>query len=260
MNVFEEGIPTFIENWPMALRKLSMPSFDIPLNQKEALALGSNISELNVMFPPPAGQDISGITKRIDYKIKHDIKGSAFVKLGSRSPKDSWRGHKHGFRVNSGAEAIELLTDCSERIADDLLNAIACNYIPRIWVRRWVDIPRWTEFRCFVYKGELIGISQYFYGEYFPEIAEYHDNIKTSIHKYFEGFVKPACHLDTVIFDVNITAHNSCSHLIEINPFSQFTDFCLYNDCRVNSGEMNPPDFDKFDRSIRYVKEPIIKE
>jgi hypothetical protein len=263
MNLFKESIPTFIESWPMALRELSMKSFDVPLNHREVCALGSNIIELFEFFPKPAGQDISDITKRIDYAIKNGIKGSAFVKLGSRSPKDSWYGHKHGFKVNGGAGAIKLLTDVSERIMEDLLESIRNDYIPRIWVRQWVDIPKWSEFRCFVYKGELIGISQYFYNEYFEEIDNHINWIKDSIVNIYHETIKPACHLDTYIYDVYFDKLNMIScviRLIEINPFIDFTDFCLYNDCRIGGGSMSPPDFSKFDRGIRYVKEPIIND
>ncbi|MGH9631898.1 MAG: hypothetical protein ACRD7E_26635 [Bryobacteraceae bacterium] len=239
MSYFEEVKLTYLESWPAALSDLSIPQVEVQLTLEEASALGSNIIELFEAFGEPAGRDISGIRERVDRAIRQFPNG-AFVRLGSRSPKDSWRGLREGFRCCDGEKAVGLLTDCSERIADDLQLAIAENYKPRIFVREWQDIPEWSEFRCFMKDRRLVGISQYNYlkKRCFPEIEVQADYLRMAIEDFFERF-RTACHLDTVIFDVFIKQQvcllaktvGSCFwqvKLIEINPFFDLTDPCLF--------------------------------
>jgi len=265
--------PTYLENWPEKLHKLSIRSIDIPLTIDDAIALGSNIIELKETFASygPLTQPVGHIGKALYEAFKQFPKG-AFVRLGSRSPKDRLYNSDIGYPCKNYKQALSVLLSCSERIADDLHLAINNNYKPHIWVRQWVDIPKWTEFRCFVHRGELIGISQYFYNEYFPDIEQHHAWIERALKFCFKNAIKPACHLDTYIFDIFLSNVHQLKRpakgrgtgmvdiiLIEINPFIDVTDFCLYNDCR-KGGIMSPPDFSKFDRGIRYVKEPINKQ
>lgn len=232
MSYFERVSPTYLENWPAELKRLSFAQVDIPLTISEAKSLGSNISELFEMFDPPPGQDISGIRHRLDEALEKFPKGG-FVRLGSRSAKDAWHAPVH---VTTGAEAIERLCDCSERISDDLLLAVIANYQPHIFVREWVTIPEWSEFRCFMRGRKLAGISQYNYlhGEHFPEIEEQHNLIAWMIGEWFPIF-RDASHLDDVVFDVYIKQRQKTNEveseikLIEINPYFEMTDPCLFD-------------------------------
>ena len=248
MSHFFENIlkPTFIENWPNSLKKLSIPGVSIPLSMKQAKALGSNIAEFGEDFGEK--QDISWLETELDDIIKTFPNG-AFVRLGSRSPKDSYIGYKKGFKVTSGKEAVEILTDCSERIYDDLQMAIAHNYNPHIWIREWIDIPEWTEFRCFMKQRKLIGISQYQYFDIYPEIKDEKENIEWAIKIFFSSFFVQACHLDDVVFDVFIKKIPTSEELtnvwevklLEINPFCVLTDPCMFewkhenNDLTINT-------------------------
>lgn len=262
MNKYWDTVrPTYIENWPIALRNLSMSSYGIELSINQAKSLGLHIWEFGETFADyrlskqTAMRVYVRLMNNIDFAI-HSVANGVFVKLGSRSPKDRYNRNEVSDKCMNAKNAIDVLTGGSERISDDLHLAIHHNYKPYIWIREWVDMPKWAEFRCFVYKGELVGISQYFYDEHFRELSLNSSLIKAEIVYYFFNCVKPACHLDTYIFDVY--AKNPLKlQLIEINPFIDLTDFCLFNDCRK---EMSLPDFDKFDGGFRYVKEPITKE
>ena len=259
--------PTYIENWPAELRKLSMKSIDIPLSIDEANMLGVNMIELNEIFIDSKIEVPRKATFRnVISKLKdafQDMPNGAFVKLGSRSPKDRLYYRDIGNPCKNADDALKILLGCSERICDDLYLAVTKEYCPHIWIREWVNIPKWAEFRCFVYKNKLLGISQYFYDEYFPEIINNDEWIKALIKKFYSDYFKSACHLDTVIFDVYLEQLRIVEefkvNLIEINPFIESTDFCLHNDCR-KEGVMSPPDFSKFDGGFRYVKEPILDE
>lgn len=295
MNYFDCVKPTYIENWSSELYQLSLAQVDVPLTLEEARALGRNIIELGETFvqrtpeqemhemkaidwanaairhklgngpdpgpevkfpafvpgPPP---DISDIRSRVAEAVSRFPNG-AFVRLGSRSPKDAWSAHgPTGMKVLPGEDPLRFLLDCSERVSDDLQLALANAYAPHIWVRQWVDIPAWSEFRCFMREQHLVGISQYDYlgKKVHAEIAQYADTIEWAIKNFFLDFHR-ACKnfLDDVVFDVFVKIRERKTpmveritevKLLEINPFGNMTDPCLHN--------WNKPD--EFDGSLRY--------
>jgi len=247
--------PTYIENWPAALCRLSLAQADVPLTGPETRALGAGIAEWGGMadFGSHDPALLATVEARVDAAVRRFPRG-AFVRLGSRSPKDSWVGAREGFRCEDGAKAIQLLTDASERVAEDLALALRRHYLPHIFVREWVDIPPWAEFRCFMRQRRLVGISQYQYleGAVFPEIAKWASGIEWAIRDgWFPGFLA-ASHLADVVFDVFVRRRGRGSEsewevrLVEINPFYEWTDPCLF-DWR-GGGD--------FDGTFRYQKVP----
>jgi len=225
--------PTYIENWEPSLYSLSIASIDIPLDDDAPKRLGSNIIEYGESFGPI--QDIADIRAKVAaavYKMPH----GAFIRLGSRSPKDAWSMHEHGAKIAAGQDPLRFMLDCSERIYEDLSLAIQENYTPHIWVREWREIPRWAEFRCFMQDRKLVGISQYNYlnREEFPEIDAEYDMFGWCIQEFFKLFLKTTTMRD-IIFDVYINVVNTSPHvrcgevkLLEINPFFELTDPCLF--------------------------------
>lgn len=283
MNYFAQVKPTYIENWPARLAKLSIEQWAIPLTLDEAAALGTNIMELGEGFMPrPPGysealsraqtwiqnamlgrpnegpqptvpelkwerQDISGIRRKVAEGLSYFPDG-AFIRLGSRSPKDSWYGITKGFKVTTQEEALRILLDCSERVADDLHLALAEQYPPHIFLRQWVNIEPWAEFRCFMRGRKLIGISQYQYNEFFPQINEDSAGIYWAIGNFFQDEFRDAAHLNDVVFDVFLRKNHMHYdvRLLEINPYGEWTDPCLYDWMKPNL----------FDGGMRWVREP----
>lgn len=230
---FEMVSPTYIENWPNALKRLSIPSADVPLTLEETAALGSNIVELFELFDGPPAQDITSITKRLGEAISRFPRG-AFVRLGSRSPKDTFS--EESPRSFTAHSALDRLLGASERVAEDLLLALSEGYAPHIWVRQWVDIEPWAEFRCFMEGHRLAGISQYDYNRKFPELTpELLNTIFWLIDRFYNERFKQATHVVPVVFDVFVVgrSHGTETHwdvkLLEINPFCEMTDPCLFD-------------------------------
>jgi hypothetical protein len=238
MSYFDEVWKTYLENWPLSLQSLTIPQVDIPLTLAEAQALGSNIIDYGETFGPI--QDISSLREKIATGLAL-LDNKAFVRLGSRSPKDSWLGMKEGFKVTTQEKALQLLCDCSERVADDLRLAIYHGYAPHIFLRQWVDLPKWSELRCFMKR-------QYFYKEYFPELQVAPETIFGAVTDFFDKKFKHACHLDDVVFDVFV-ANEYYVRLLEINPFGPYTDPCLYS--------WKAPE--RFDGSFKWNKEQPTK-
>lgn len=254
MNYFDLIKPTFIENWPAQLCNLSIAQVDIPLSLRDTNRLQGEIEHVwhaleNKLYYTP---DVfaSSLIKQLDYAINKFPNG-AFIRLGSRSPKDSILFCETQGLVKNGVDAISLLTHFSERVWEDLYIAIKNNYAAHIFVREWQEIKPWSEFRCFMKNRRLVGISQYDYHQgYMPEIDKYKNSIRFAIDHFFKQF-KKVCHLDDVVFDVYIKQHpcpqNELSwevRLLELNPLMETTDPCQF-DWR-NGGD--------FDGSFRYIK------
>lgn len=242
---------TYIENWPPALHQMSIPSYGFGLTNEMARAFGSMMGEYGGGFdisdlgPDKAKEMMISLANTIGGCIKSRCNGRAFVRLGSRSPKDCWippsAGDISKGIVKSGEEAMRRLTADSERLYTDLQTALAMSYQPWIWVREWVDMEPWQEFRCFMKDRKLIGISQYDYnlGRQ-EEIVENADGIEKAIKEFFQGFSE-ACHMDSVVFDVFLRPTDGGFEvkLLEINPFYWGTDPCLFTclaDAEENGG------------------------
>jgi hypothetical protein len=285
---WEISKPTFIENWPVDLFNLSIPTAILMLDDREARTLGSYITELGEAFDnvPEEHETIKKfLVDKLDIFVKRYPHG-AFVRLGSRSPKDAlyWGCRPTDSpdgRVRSGEEAFWRLTACSERIYDDLQMQLAMHYDPRIVVRQWIDLPEWTEFRCFQRDGQLIGISQYYHRGVYSELETDAAALKWAIQQFHEKLFKPVTaltHLRDVIFDVfvkkagggepsgvchcgaTMDGHSVYDNhapvdnplpvrwevkLLEINPFFNMTDPCLF--------DWNRPE--DFAGQLRYRKE-----
>jgi hypothetical protein len=248
VNFWDASRPTYIENWNPALYALTMAQVDVPLTVDEAKRLGTNITEFGSIFCEQFAMqvsDISDIRARVAAAVDAMPNG-AFVRLGSRSPKDSWLGHVDGFRVMPGSDPLRFMLDASERIYEDLLLAIQHDYPPHIWGRQWITIPPWSEFRCFMQGRKLVGISQYNYlqGAVFREIVRDHDAIQWVIGDQFFPSFRDASHLDDVVFDVWVKTHTMRDNtriwevkLVEINPFGPLTDPCLFAWSRPLDGQ-----------------------
>jgi len=108
---FETVKPTYIENWPAGLVNHSVATAHFPLAPGQVRALiAFNYMTLEDGRIPTEEEKLA--LKELEAVVQKYIvqfpKG-AFVRLGSRSPKDSWLGHREGFRCTSGAYALKLL-------------------------------------------------------------------------------------------------------------------------------------------------------
>ncbi len=247
---FKQVFPTYIENWPESLRQLSIPQCDIVLDSDEVEFLKEaclKFSQDNRVVHAP---ELSNLRNRLKDAIAQ-FPGGAFIRLGSRSPKDSFVALWNGLRINDPIGALVMMVSGSKRILKDLILARMCLYTPHIFIRKWIDIPPWSEFRCFMRSRILVGISQYVADDtpMYPEIVDHAPEIEASIHKLFQEF-RQASHLDDVVFDIFVkvdytkSTQNFEAHLLEINPFFFKTDSCLFR--------WQKPD--EFDGSFRYLR------
>lgn len=241
--------PTYIENWPAALAELSVPQSGVELTRSDVQMLGAAQEDYFELWEKPDGIDLESIRNRIDRAISEvrvpGVTSGVFVRLGSRSPKDSWwpwrddnvdgfRGGDWPWPLRTADDCLGVLLGASERVNDDLLLAYNTGYTPWIFVRQWEDIPKWAEFRCFMRDGELVGVSQYLHDRPYQEVIQRHELFAAAIDRFFTESFRPACHMDTCVFDVWVKvttkgggATKVSVRLLEINPFFRLTDPCL---------------------------------
>lgn len=233
---FAQVCPTYIENWSDALVALSIAQTDIPLGAAEARALLARNNGATNSHTHDSQQSVEKVVEKLGAALRHYPEG-VFVRLGSRSGKDSRFAAQHGLRIFHPHAALRMLTEGSRRVAFDLRLAARFDYAPHIFVRRWCEIARWAEFRCFMKNRRLVGISQYDCKNlgHCTEIAANAARIRAVIEKFFEK-LQPASHLDDVIFDVFLSREEGSPggddfnvRLLELNPFIPQTDACLFD-------------------------------
>ncbi len=207
---------TFINKWPNDLAKLSMPTKLIAFPW----------DGLDDMLEPGEARHSALVecAKEIDAAIgwkRH------FPRLNSRSPKDAvWPFEK--LAILSGKDVIDTFGR-SERILDDLcyfrrIKDISTAYI---CLREWqYGLRQSEEYRCFVKEGELIAVTAYDYSSA-PNITDdAAKQLRGRIDSWFKETLKPALHMETVVFDV-WAKYDGTFLLIEINPYG-LSDPCFF--------------------------------
>jgi len=174
---------------------------------------------------------LSELTRTLDEALRGFAHG-AFVRLGSRSPKDTPIGLATGCRATTGLEAIRLLTAGSRRIAFDLRQCLRYRYRPWLFLRAWQEIDGYAELRCFWLGGRLAGVSQYHHRCPLPQptrgwlIA----GAGHAIARFLPRF-RAAWGAHASVFDLWLSpvAPDGRATLIEINPCGASTDPCLFS-------------------------------
>lgn len=156
---FEAARHTFIDAWPQRWRVLAPKQELVSLNWEEMNALGRQISQFGHWFSPAPANCLLNVARRLDAAIER-VNRASFIRLTSRSPKDSLYAQRHGMRVASGVQALALITEGSERCAADLKMALEGCHELAIVVREWLEFPPSAEFRCFVVDRAFVGASQ----------------------------------------------------------------------------------------------------
>lgn len=211
--------PTLLDNWPAELSALSMQTKLVRLDVDAVWHALCGLHDGQEM-----GRALKDLALELDKRLGWD---RHFIRLNSRSPKDApWP-----FEVPatlSGKEAVGILAG-SERVFDDLMEF---RWVPEqpayVCLREFVPWMRpVSEFRCFVKSDDLIAVTHYDYRSPAPTgLAERAGEIRLKIDAYFRDKLKPALHLDTVVFDIAMD-HSGNFLLIEINPYG-LSDPCWF--------------------------------
>lgn len=165
---------------------------------------------------------------------------AVFPKLNWSAPQDAaWIMPGNVLRCQSPND-VYLLLKSSDFAMQDLVQlrelASACEAEGRterprlqLVLKKWFDMPRSHEFRCFVRNGRLVAISQRdisFYEHLQDTVTQEH--IKSTIVAFYtEQLASMVPH--TIVFDVYLTRNLEKCYLIDLNPWLDRTDTLLWS-------------------------------
>lgn len=202
----------------------------VPLGRVEMNALGGQIMGFRHWFKPAPVSPLVKLVHRLDAAIARQNR-SSFVRLTTRSPKDSIAAELKGMCVSDGAKALALFVEGSERCAADLRMALDHSYDMSIAVRSWLDFPPWLEFRCFMVNRRWVGACQHqhLYGSSFPAIIDQTPAIllalKEAMNCIIESSSIPDAAFDLVFRPSSAEVPSSTNHtLLDVNPLLDVTD------------------------------------
>ena len=252
------------DRWYELLKDKTIPSQIVEIKPAEANAIvlcwkrdfqrkesdSAVLSEAHIQLPA----DLHNLIDRLSSTIASFPSGKgAFVKLSTRSPKDSpvafEKAHRayqaclyslgenpsvndklnllstvvgESLKVTTGEEAVKLLIS-SDRVGEDLEYALEkgdeeFTKSIHLVVREWVHVPQWAEFRGFVFGGQLNALGQYDYLIRFPVLKDKVSRIKADLER-FHSSIQERITMERYIIDFVWTEENMC--LIEFNTFSE---------------------------------------
>jgi D123 len=218
------GSATWIENWPAELAALSMPHVGRPLNlhEVETLIDANRSGRCETTRLAALGEWLDAALSAMP--------GGGFIRLGSRSPKDTALALMTGIKAEDAPSALALLCAGSRRMLHDLSACRDAGYAPWVFVRAWRDIDPRLEFRCFIDGGELVGISTCHGGGVgqvlLPEDLNRFLRATTALSTKISATYRQNAFVADIYFDF-ASAENPL--LIEVNPWGPPTDPCLFD-------------------------------
>ncbi|KAI3958923.1 hypothetical protein MKX01_023599 [Papaver californicum] len=177
--------------------------------------------------PPPCFPELELVVKQ----SIETLDGAVFPKLNWSAPKDTASVCMTGNLKCTSFSEIALLLKSSETLTHDLCHAFdSCDdktssrpstfYLA---LRKWYPTFRpEMEFRCFVSRGLLVGISQREVTSFYPLLLEKKEGLKSSIQEFFTENVQKAFESENYTFDVYVTK-NWKIKIIDFNPWGAFT-------------------------------------
>ncbi|GAA6041124.1 hypothetical protein JCM8097_004127 [Rhodosporidiobolus ruineniae] len=97
-------------------------------------------------------------------------------------------------------------------------------------LKKWFDMPKSQEWRCFVREGVFLGISQRdttFYD--FLQPAQVQEDLRHQLRSFWETELRDKAPLKSYAFDVYLTRDNSRVFLVDLNPYTSTTDSLLFD-------------------------------
>lgn len=231
---------TFIDHWPAEISALSIKTKIHPLSEHDKKALLSQHSDTRTLIGCGRRLQFSdSLLSWINESIKEYPNG-VFARLGSCSFVTEARLPNPAFTTE---HVVKLLMHPGERAAMLSYRCHIARQPISLCIRDWQDFPPWSEFRMFIKNKKLVGISQYHWRRCYPEIHENIDQI-VRITRNTAIPLLESIHLDSVVADIyiNCSDSNKSWTLIELNPFLEYTDACLFS--WQNGGD--------FDNTFRY--------
>lgn len=169
----------------------------------------------------------------LEKEVKKSIKtlgGFVFPKLNWSAPKDTaWIATNGTLKCSSFSEIV-LLLRASDSLVNDLCHAFdscedkTADRPARFYLalRKWYDLRPEMEFRGFVRRGLLVGVSQREVTGFYPSLLEEREELESSIFGFFKDHISEEFELNDYTFDCYVTRDGRVK-LIDFSPWRAFT-------------------------------------
>ena len=224
--------PTFLTEWPEPLKALSFKTEPVFPNADETRALRSG-----PLWKGPVWGQADAVVGGLLDKLREalgKLDSPAFVRLHTRSPKDSPLFQQHNGRVDHPWMALVMLRE-SRRFHDDV-DWLAHNHVlPVVALRTWTPIPKGLEFRCIVRHGECVGIAQRPVQGTRNRLLDRHAVAVQALLLQFTAECVRRSGLAHAAFDLCLLREAAADltlrdiRLIEVNPWHRATDFYAFD-------------------------------
>ncbi|KAM0791596.1 hypothetical protein ACM66B_006039 [Microbotryomycetes sp. NB124-2] len=221
-------------------RQHSFPALDAEIRAIIAKYDGAVFPKLNWSSPQDAawmipGQNLKCQTPADVYLL---LKASDFVSHDLDHAFDGCDDREEGGPVGgAGLEALverlKLETESADDDrhqdgASDETRDAARPFELELVLKKWFDMPKSQEWRCFVRDRRLIAISQRDNNFYeFLQTAAVLTDIKDKIQAFFEAEIRDTFPLSSYVFDVYLTRAGDRVFVVDFNPYAPHTDSLL---------------------------------
>jgi hypothetical protein len=234
---------TSMGTWCDEFADLMLPFDRLALARADLVFMGNATPGFSYVVPDPCPDGFSQVLRSdLTLAMSHYPTG-AHLRLDLCSFKT---GHGSSPRCVGGNGAMWVMRQPNPRVSGLIRRSLDDRQALSLFIFPWLPIPQWAEFRFFVRKGAVVGISQYHAESTFGQIAQY----DTALRAGFDTFATtalPRLKLPDVVIDViaEPIPNGFRMRLIELNPLVQRTDPCLFS--WDNGGD--------FDGSFRYRRD-----
>eukprot|EP00898_Chlorokybus_atmophyticus_P002566 jgi/Chlat1/330/Chrsp1S03188 len=164
--------------------------------------------------------------------------GAVAPKLNWSSPKDAmWLSESGDSTRCTSAAQVFLLLKASNNVAHDLAQQPLAGPHHRLSddtngfvlvLREWKPIKHELEFRCFVARGMLVGISQRDINTHYAFLQQDSKLLKANMTAFYESHIAGRFQLESYTFDVYLTSTHRV-RLVDFNPFGGTTNPLLFS-------------------------------
>lgn len=178
--------------------------------------------------------------------------GSVFPKLNWSAPLDAaWIMPGNTLRCQSPNDVYLLLKSSDFAMRDvtqmqELQAACEAHGRPErprleLVLKKWFDMPRSHEFRCFVRDGRLVAACQRdltFYEHLQPATTQ--AQVQTMLHACYDEHIAPNTTLCDLAYDVYLSRHLDRCFVIDVNPYLPRTDPLLWSFNELDAAAAEP--------------------
>lgn len=219
---------TGFEHWPDELIALGLPRETISMSREDIVFMGAQTPGFLKAVDAKKPNGFSDVfVEELEAALEVHPQGS-HLRLGICSFKAPLRPAQKVFAL---LDTLPYVTRPNPRVASLLRPILSDKHPCALYALPWEEMQRWSEFRIFIKENTIYGVSQYHTNEVYQEIAVNADAIQDAIAAFCSDLLG-ALHMTTVVADIFLRPgpDNSLEPvLIELNPFIQRTDACLYS-------------------------------